>query len=122
MNAKELIAEYMRQVWVDKNVYAIAQFTDANLVQHNPNLQNGRDALLTFVSRLFADSPELTWNVLRLVAEDEMVVVHSHAVPAPGALGTLVVDIFRVVDGHIVEHWDVIQEVAGNSASGNSMY
>lgn len=121
MNAKELVSEYMRTVWVEKNVPAIERFVDANLIQHNPNLPNGRDALAAFVPGLFNEMPNLQWRILRIIAEGDMVVVHSHAVPAPDARGTMVVDLFRVADGRIVEHWDVTQPVPESSASGNAM-
>lgn len=112
----------MRKVWVEKDVSAIDRFVDPNLIQHNPNLQNGRDALAAFLPRLFGEMPGLEWRVLRIIAEDDMVVVHSHAVPAADASGTVVVDFFRVAGGQIVEHWDVTQAVPTTTASGNTMY
>ncbi|MEM1322283.1 MAG: nuclear transport factor 2 family protein [Bacteroidota bacterium] len=49
-----------------------------------------------------------------LVAEEDMVAVHSRAKPSPAAPGMAVVAIFRVADGKIVEHWDVNTTVSGN--------
>ena len=40
----------------------------------------------------------------------------------PDDLGLAVVDIFRVEDGRIIEHWDVIQPVPAESANTNGMF
>jgi predicted SnoaL-like aldol condensation-catalyzing enzyme len=41
---------------------------------------------------------------------------------SPDDLGQAVVDIFRVEDGRIVEHWDVLQPVPAESANSNGMF
>lgn len=43
-------------------------------------------------------------------------------VNAPGERGQAVVDLFRVQDGKIVEHWDVLQDVPATSANDNTMF
>jgi predicted SnoaL-like aldol condensation-catalyzing enzyme len=48
--------------------------------------------------------------------------VHSHVRFAPGTLGNAVVDIFRIEDGLVVEHWDVVQAVPETSANDNTMF
>mgnify|MGYP001792735936 CR=1 FL=1 len=120
-DAKELVTSYMNEVWVHRNTEAASKYISADtFIQHNPHLDNGLDALAGFLPHLFNNMmPEGTWEVKRVIAENDMVVVHSLAKPTPVALGMAVVDIFRVVGDKIVEHWDVTTDVPEKTVSGN---
>ena len=48
--------------------------------------------------------------------------MHSKFTTGPEDRGEAIIDIFRVADGKIVEHWDVIQPVPEHSANGNTMF
>lgn len=111
----------MKDVWVNRNVESLDQYISADqFIQHNPHLENGRDALKAFLPHLFDNMmPEGSWEVKRVIAEGDLVVAHSLAKPTPAALGMAVVDIFRVEEGKIVEHWDVTTDVPEQTASGN---
>lgn len=63
------------------------------------------------ISAWLQSLPRLELEVVRLVAEGDLVVVHSRFVPAPGERPLLVMDLFRLRAGRIVEHWDALQEV-----------
>ena len=123
IDAKELVIAYMDEVWVKRKVESIAKYVSADtFIQHNPHLDNGIEALAGFLPHLFNNMmPEGTWEVKRVIAEEAMVVVHSLVKAEPSALGMSVVDIFRIEDGQIVEHWDVTTDVPEKTASGNSI-
>jgi predicted SnoaL-like aldol condensation-catalyzing enzyme len=122
-NPRELVVAYMNDVWVNRNVAAVNEYVSAEqFIQHNPHLDNGLEALSNFLPHLFNNlMPEGTWAIKRVIAEGDMVVVHSLSKPTTEALGTAVVDIFRVDQGKIVEHWDVATEVPAQTVSGNSI-
>lgn len=122
-NAKELVASYMQEVWVNRNITNLKNYISSEeFIQHNPHLNNGLEALEGFLPHLFNNMmPKGTWEVKRIIAENNLVVVHSLAKPIPEALGMAVVDIFRVENGKIVEHWDVTADVPETTVSGNAI-
>jgi predicted SnoaL-like aldol condensation-catalyzing enzyme len=65
----------------------------------------------------------LTYEPGMAVADGDLVMVHGRY-PGWGPKPMVAVDIFRVEDGKVVEHWDVMQEEvpASASASGNPMF
>jgi predicted SnoaL-like aldol condensation-catalyzing enzyme len=51
-----------------------------------------------------------------------MVILHVHAIREPGERGVAIVDIFRLENGKIVEHWDVVQPIQEKAANSNGMF
>jgi predicted SnoaL-like aldol condensation-catalyzing enzyme len=83
-------------------------------VQHNPQAGNGLQAVKDF----FAPVGPVDVEVHRVIAEGDLVAVHSHY----KTWNMAGVDIFRIDDGKIIEHWDVLQQVPETTASGNDMF
>ena len=101
---------------------AVAKHLGSNYRQHNPGAGNGPEPFIQTVKQLTQIFPELSMEVKRIIAEGDYVVLHSHLILKPGDRGTAVVDIFRLENGKIVEHWDVVQEVPETSANNNTMF
>ena len=90
--------------------------------QHNPMAGDGPESFIAYVRQFAKAFPSFRVDLKRQVAEGNLVVVHSFFVRQPGDRGTAVMDIFRLENGKIVEHWDVLQEVPESSANKNTMF
>jgi predicted SnoaL-like aldol condensation-catalyzing enzyme len=101
---------------------AVAKYLGPYYRQHNPGAADGPDAFIAFMKRFVQTYPDFHMELKRMVAEGNYVALHSHLTLKSGDRGTAVVDIFRLENGKIVEHWDVIQEIPGTSANNNTMF
>jgi predicted SnoaL-like aldol condensation-catalyzing enzyme len=101
---------------------AAARYLGPVYIQHNPNFGDGGEAFITAVKAFVTAYPHLRFDFKRFIAEDELVVVHSHMTREPGDPGFAVMDIFRLENDKIVEHWDVTQEVPATEANPNTMF
>jgi predicted SnoaL-like aldol condensation-catalyzing enzyme len=57
-----------------------------------------------------------------VIAEGDLVMTHGLIPTSPEDRGMAAADIFRLEDGKIVEHWDVVQPVPETSANDNTMF
>jgi predicted SnoaL-like aldol condensation-catalyzing enzyme len=101
---------------------AVKRYAGSYYRQHNPNAGDGTEPFIGFVKWLTGANPQLHIEFKRFIAEGDLVVVHSHNVAVPGTRGKAVIDIFRLEDGKIVEHWDVVQEVPEAAKNDNTMF
>ncbi|MEU6711843.1 nuclear transport factor 2 family protein [Nonomuraea sp. NPDC046802] len=102
------------------NVDILRTLLREDFVEHSPGNPSGRDAFIEFI----ANSPvaRARLDLKRIVADAEYVVVHYHMDPRSGGRGFAVADLWRLVDGQIVEHWDVVQSVPESSDVPNGMF
>ena len=118
---KKLVVDFYRTVFIEKRVVeGFERFVAPQYIQHNPLLATGREAAVKFLApRATRDS---ITDIKRVIAEGDLVVLHVHSRTNLNDRGRAVIDIFRVADGKIVEHWDVIQAVPEKSANANTMF
>jgi predicted SnoaL-like aldol condensation-catalyzing enzyme len=101
---------------------AVQKYMGSRYRQHNPQAGDGPEPFIGFVRYYTGAFPKLKVNFKRLIAEGDLVMVHSHFVREPGDRGVAVVDIFRVENGKVVEHWDVLQDVPEKAENNNTMF
>ena len=117
---RELVKKAMTALFVDRDLSAIDKYMGKDYIQHNPTIANGHEGLKKIIAGLGANFKYQPGLVL---ADGEFVMIHGRYVgwgPEP----MLATDIFRVKNGKLVEHWDVMQvEVpADETVSGNAMF
>jgi predicted SnoaL-like aldol condensation-catalyzing enzyme len=80
-----------------------------DLVQHNPNIADGREAAIAEIEGLLKN-PAARFDVKHIVIDGDMAAVHFRG-SLGGGMGAVVVELFRLKDGKIVEHWDAFQAI-----------
>jgi predicted SnoaL-like aldol condensation-catalyzing enzyme len=117
---KRLVVDFYTTIFVKKQVAAaFAAHVGATYIQHNPRVPDGPDAAVRLLLQI--NTPESIYDIKRVVAENDLVVLHVYARANAQDRGRAIIDIFRVANGKIVEHWDVVQPVPEQSANPNTM-
>jgi predicted SnoaL-like aldol condensation-catalyzing enzyme len=119
---KGMAVHVLKGLFEDGDLSVADRYIRPDYIQHNPNAADGTEPLKEFVRAGTTQYSNLRYNVARVLAEGDMVLVHANVVYEPGTRGQSVVDIFRIQDGMIAEHWDVLQDVPERTVSGYDMF
>ena len=98
------------------------RYIGTQYIQHNPYVADGKAPFVNYFTQYFKEHHDARNTIKRVVAEGDLVVLHVHSTQNAQDRGEAVVDIFRVEQGKIVEHWDVIQSIPAESANRNTMF
>ena len=101
---------------------AFMTYVAPDYIQHNPLAADGRDAAIAAIEPFFASRPEMRCEVQRILVDGNLAAVHYRLRMNPTDRGSAVVDILRLDNGRIVEHWDVFQPVPEHSNNPHPMF
>lgn len=119
---KKTVVDFYEKALNQKDFDAAAKYFGPRYVQHNPTAPDGIEGFRKFIAFRKEKFPDAHSDIKQVFADGDYVILHVHAVPTPGERGSAIVDIFKLENGKIVEHWDVIQPVPEKSANTNTMF
>lgn len=119
---RKLVVEFYDRVFNRHEVTEAAKVMAEQYIQHNPNVPTGKEPFVSYFTGFFKDNPQARARIVRSATDGDLVYLHIHSTNREADRGRAIVDIFRVEDGKIVEHWDVIQQVPEAAANNNSMF
>jgi predicted SnoaL-like aldol condensation-catalyzing enzyme len=116
---KDVVARFYNDVFIHHDMTKLDTYMRDDYIQHNPDCPQGKAGFIEFFDVIFKAIPDFRYTLKKMVAEDDIVMAYSATTgthtggewlgkKATGnTLDYNVVDIFRVQDGKIAEHWDV---------------
>ena len=116
---KQVVRDFYEEVFRGHNLAVVDRYMHADYIQHNPDADQGRSGFIKFHEGFFAAMPDFCATIIQLVAEGDLVYVYNRITGTHTGAGFLnypptgnriafdAVDMFRLRDGKLCEHWDV---------------
>ena len=118
----DFVLEMYEKVLIAMDSSAVDRYIAPDYIQHSRMAAPGREALKDFLRMIRRESPDAKQIIHRTIVDGNHVVVHLHVMRFPGDPGLAVVDMFRVENDMIQEHWEVVQEVPTESPNPLTMF
>lgn len=119
---RTLVINFYERFFNQHQVEEAAKIVAEDYKQHNPDVPDGKAPFVGYFAGFFKENPQSRARIVRSATDGDLVYLHVHSTNGPDDRGQAVMDIFRVEDGKIVEHWDIIQDVPAESANDSSMF
>ena len=123
LTSREVVENFTEMLFGQRQVRAAFEtWVREDYIQHKPSIADGREPVIEFLEDLFDRFPGRIFTIHRFIDSNDLVAVHYHSQANIDDLGFAVVDIFRVENCLIAEHWDVVQPVPAESSNNNTMF
>lgn len=116
-----VVMKYLRLAAIEGRIDEAYELVSEDFIQHNPSLPGDKTGSQHGLKKMVGGLNP-TYEVKRVVSNGPLVVVHAHSVFNGQQPGYAIVDIFRVINDLIVEHWDVWQAIPANMVHKNTMF
>ena len=121
MDRKQIALAFLRAARAGDRA-AVERHVAPGARHHTAFFAAGMPALLDAMREAAKTATDRTFEPKRIIAEGDLVAVHSHVHHQPGDLGFAVVHIFRFEGDRIAEFWDVIQPVPAENPNADGMF
>lgn len=116
---KAIVRDFFHKVFTLHDVDGGLEHFRDDYIQHNQNVPGGKETMRQAFRK---GLDNVSTDIKRVIAEGDFVTVHHHFKFDPNSLGLAVIDIFRVQDGKIAEHWDVMMPIPENPPFPKPMF
>ena len=118
-NNRKIVKTFVNDVFVNHDLSKLDSYIRDDYIQHNPDVAQGKTGFIEFFKTTFKAMPDFKYTLKKIVADGDIVMIYcttsgTHTggdwlgkAATGNRLEFDVVDIFRIQDGMIAEHWDV---------------
>ncbi|QCE42926.1 ester cyclase [Psychroserpens sp. NJDZ02] len=114
---KKVVTDFYQDLFGNQNYQNMDKYVGPVYIQHNPNVADGREALKEMLPIWLKDAPKFKLNFNLIVAEKDLVFVQVITNKEGDRTSTM--DVFRITDGKISEHWDAFNTFNKGDKSAN---
>jgi predicted SnoaL-like aldol condensation-catalyzing enzyme len=118
---KQIARDFYDLIINQKDFEAARKYVGPRYKQHNPLVKDGPEGLKEFVGFLRDNFPEARSEIKAVFADGDYVIMHVLSYRSP-TVKRAIIEILRLDNGKIDEHWDVIQPIPETSANPNGMF
>jgi predicted SnoaL-like aldol condensation-catalyzing enzyme len=119
-NAQMATTAYQR-IFGDHDLTAIDEFMTPNFIQHNPTIADGPEGVKALIQMLVAQGvPKQKIMFKHVMANDDTIILHSRYEMAGNEWRFI--DIYRIEDGKLAEHWDGMMQMPEQRANTNPLF
>ncbi|HWU15373.1 MAG TPA: nuclear transport factor 2 family protein [Caulobacter sp.] len=120
-NNKQIVTNAYQRIFGDLDVSAVDDFMSKDFVQHNPTIPDGPAGVKQLVQTLASQGVRKQQIEFKhVVADGDTVILHSRY-EMSGSEWRFI-DIYRVENGKLVEHWDAMMQMPDTRANDNPMF
>jgi predicted SnoaL-like aldol condensation-catalyzing enzyme len=118
---KQIATTAYQRIFGDLDVTAVDEYMSEGFIQHNPTIADGPEGVKALVQMLASNGiPKQKIVFKHVVAEGEIVFLHSRYEMAGKEYRFI--DIYRVENGKLAEHWDAMMQTPDETAHNNPMF
>jgi predicted SnoaL-like aldol condensation-catalyzing enzyme len=121
---KEIVTKFYTEAFINGNTEKAVELLHTDYKQHNPRVKTGKIGFINAFKSF--DTAVYKFEIKRVISEGDLVMLHIHVQnkfkKTKKDFGRAVIDIFRVKNGLITEHWDVAQKVPEITVHKNTMF
>jgi predicted SnoaL-like aldol condensation-catalyzing enzyme len=118
----KLVLDFYDAVINTQHYERAGEFLHDSYIQHKPEVETGAKGVLDFVKSIYAQSPNHRARIVRSFVDGDYVILHVNVTNAVEAPNLAVMDIFRIENGKLMEHWDVASPVPETAKNTNGVF
>lgn len=120
-NNKQIVTTAYQRIFGDLDVSAVDEYMSADFVQHNPTTPDGPEGVKQLVQMLVSQGvPKQKIEFKHVMVDGDTVMLHSRYEMAGNEWRFL--DIYRVENGKLAEHWDAMMQMPEKRANNNPLF
>ncbi|MEO8238960.1 MAG: nuclear transport factor 2 family protein [Flavobacterium sp.] len=118
---KQIVTTAYHRIFGDLDTTAVDDYISKDFVQHNPTIADGQEGVKALIQMLVSQGVQKQKIEFKhIIAEDDIVILHSRYEMA--GKEWRFIDIYRVADNKLAEHWDAMMQMPDKRANNNLMF